>query len=108
MWADGFFSLPVPVVRYAAISKPSLSKMPEPTTKGRSSPLGATVSREGANFSVYSKHATGINSWFLNFSSRSTIYDETPCRVTLGTAIAFGSSASEERAARQLAFFRNL
>jgi glycogen operon protein len=34
--------------------------MPEPTTKGRSSPLGATVSREGANFSVYSKHATGI------------------------------------------------
>jgi pullulanase/glycogen debranching enzyme len=107
MWADGFFSLPVPVVRYAAISKPSLSKMPEPTTKGRSSPLGATVSREGANFSVYSKHATGINSWFLNFSYRSTIYDETPCRVTLGTAIAFGSSASEERAARQLAFFRN-
>ena len=34
--------------------------MPEPTTKGRSSPLGATVSRQGANFSVYSKHATGI------------------------------------------------
>jgi len=30
------------------------------TTTGRSSPLGATVSREGANFSVYSKHATGI------------------------------------------------
>ncbi len=34
--------------------------MPEPITKGRSSPLGATVSREGANFSVYSKHAAGI------------------------------------------------
>jgi glycogen operon protein len=34
--------------------------MPEPTTKGRSSPLGATLSPEGANFSVYSKHATGI------------------------------------------------
>lgn len=34
--------------------------MPEPTTRGRSSPLGATVSREGTNFSVYSKHATGI------------------------------------------------
>lgn len=34
--------------------------MPEPTTKGRSSPLGATVSREGVNFSVYSKHATGV------------------------------------------------
>ena len=31
------------------------------TTEGRSSPLGATVSREGANFSVYSKHATGID-----------------------------------------------
>ena len=30
------------------------------TTEGRSSPLGASVSREGANFSVYSKHATGI------------------------------------------------
>jgi isoamylase len=34
--------------------------MPEPATKGRSSPLGATVAREGVNFSVYSKHATGI------------------------------------------------
>jgi len=84
-----------------------LSKMPELTTKGRSSPLGATGSRQGANFSVYSKHATGIDSWFLNISSRSTICDDTPCRVTLGTAIAFGSSASEERAAGQLAFFRN-
>jgi isoamylase len=30
------------------------------TTEGRSSPLGATLSLEGANFSVYSKHATGI------------------------------------------------
>ena len=30
------------------------------TTKGRSSPLGATLSPEGANFSIYSKHATGI------------------------------------------------
>jgi pullulanase/glycogen debranching enzyme len=59
--------------------------MPEPITKGSSSPLGATVSREGANFSVYSKHATGINSWLLNFSSRLTICDDTPCRVTLGT-----------------------
>ncbi|MGE5818522.1 MAG: glycogen debranching protein GlgX [Deltaproteobacteria bacterium] len=35
--------------------------MLEQTTKGRSSPLGATVSREGTNFSVYSKHATGID-----------------------------------------------
>ena len=28
--------------------------------EGRSSPLGATLSPEGVNFSVYSKHATGI------------------------------------------------
>jgi len=32
----------------------------EQTTKGRSSPLGATLSPEGANFSVYSKHASEI------------------------------------------------
>jgi isoamylase len=30
------------------------------TKEGRSSPLGATLSLAGANFSVYSKHATGI------------------------------------------------
>src|SRR5437867_12678330 len=30
------------------------------TNEGRSSPLGATLSLEGANFSVYSKHATGM------------------------------------------------
>ena len=30
------------------------------TTKGWSSPLGVSLSSEGANFSVYSKHATGI------------------------------------------------
>ena len=35
--------------------------MPEPITEGRSSPLGATLSPEGANFSVFSKHATGID-----------------------------------------------
>ena len=29
------------------------------TKEGRSFPLGATLSAEGANFSVYSKHATG-------------------------------------------------
>src|SRR4030095_4446146 len=28
--------------------------------EGKSSPLGGTLSQEGANFSVYSKHATGI------------------------------------------------
>ena len=30
------------------------------TKEGRSFPLGATLSAEGANFSIYSKHATGI------------------------------------------------
>jgi len=33
---------------------------------GRSSPLGVTLSLEGANFSVYSKHATGIELLFFN------------------------------------------
>jgi hypothetical protein len=48
-------------VRYPEISKPSLSKCRNPPlTKGRSSPLSATVFQEGAIFSVYSKHATGI------------------------------------------------
>jgi isoamylase len=37
-----------------------IASMLEENTRGRSSPLGATVSREGANFSVYSKHATGV------------------------------------------------
>jgi isoamylase len=32
----------------------------EEINEGKSSPLGATLSPEGANFSVYSKHATGI------------------------------------------------
>ena len=31
------------------------------TKEGRSFPLGATLSAEGANFSVFSKHATGID-----------------------------------------------
>jgi len=31
------------------------------TTKGRSSPLGAALSPEGANFCVFSKHATGVD-----------------------------------------------
>src|SRR6201997_3224098 len=30
------------------------------TKEGRSSPLGATLSPEGTNFSIYSKHATGV------------------------------------------------
>lgn len=40
--------------------------MLQETTKGRSSPLGATVSLEGTNFSVYSKHATGVELLFFD------------------------------------------
>ncbi|MGE5307045.1 MAG: glycogen debranching enzyme, partial [Alphaproteobacteria bacterium] len=40
--------------------------MLEQTTKGRSSPLGVTLSPEGANFSVYSKHATAIELLFFD------------------------------------------
>jgi len=36
------------------------SELAQENKEGRSSPLGATLSREGANFSVYSKHATGM------------------------------------------------
>ena len=46
------------------------------TTTGRSSPLGATVSREGANFSVYSKHATGIELLLFDHAD-----DARPARV---------------------------
>src|SRR5437773_7820642 len=46
------------------------------TTEGRSSPLGATLSLEGANFSVYSKHATAID--LLLFDR---VNDARPARV---------------------------
>jgi glycogen operon protein len=46
------------------------------TKEGRSFPLGATLSAEGANFSVYSKHATGIE--LLLFDS---VDDDQPKRV---------------------------
>ncbi len=36
------------------------SELEQEIKEGKSSPLGATLSLEGANFSVYSKHATGI------------------------------------------------
>jgi len=48
----------------------------EKTKEGKSSPLGATLSLEGANFSVYSKHATGIE--LLLFDC---IDDARPARV---------------------------
>src|SRR5215510_4793110 len=46
------------------------------TKQGLSSPLGATVSVEGTNFSVYSKHATGVE--LLLFDS---VDDARPERV---------------------------
>ena len=50
--------------------------MAQETKEGRSSPLGATLSLEGANFSVYSKHATGIELLFFN-----RVDDARPARV---------------------------
>ena len=50
--------------------------MTQETTEGRSSPLGATLSPEGANFSVYSKHATGIELLLFN-----CVDDARPARV---------------------------
>src|SRR5215510_1588061 len=46
------------------------------TKAGRSSPLGATLSLEGANFSVYSKHATGIELLLFDYGD-----DSQPARV---------------------------
>src|SRR6476620_7834889 len=51
-------------------------ELAQETKEGRSSPLGATLSLEGANFSVYSKHATGIE--LLLFDSAD---DSRPSRV---------------------------
>lgn len=50
--------------------------MEQELDQGRSSPLGATVSANGTNFSIYSKHATGIE--LLLFDS---LDDATPERV---------------------------
>ena len=50
--------------------------MVQETKEGRSSPLGATLSPEGANFSVYSKHATGIELLLFN-----RVDDARPARV---------------------------
>ena len=44
--------------------------------EGRSSPLGATPSPDGVNFSVYSKHATGFE--LLLFDA---VDDAKPSRV---------------------------
>ena len=50
--------------------------VPQEIKEGRSFPLGATLSADGANFSVYSKHATGIE--LLLFDSAE---DDRPERV---------------------------
>ena len=52
------------------------SELAQENKEGRSSPLGATLSREGANFSVYSKHATGMD--LLLFDN---VHDARPARV---------------------------
>ena len=50
--------------------------MTQETTEGRSCPLGATLYPEGANFSVYSKHATAVE--LLLFDC---VNDARPARV---------------------------
>ena len=50
--------------------------MLEENTKGRSSPLGASVSADGANFSIYSKHATRLDLLFFDGAD-----DTCPSRV---------------------------
>src|SRR5262249_62178587 len=40
--------------------------MSDDLEKGSSSPLGATPSRDGVNFSVYSRHATGVQLLLFN------------------------------------------
>ena len=50
--------------------------MAQETKEGRSSPLGATLSLEGANFSVYSKHATAIDLLLFDYAN-----DARPTRV---------------------------
>ena len=60
----------------AFVNGEAFEQVLQQTTEGRSSPLGATVSREGANFSVYSKHATGIELLFFDRAD-----DARPSRV---------------------------
>ena len=45
-----------PLERRNARSRPV-----ETATPGSSSPLGATLRRDGVNFSIFSKHATGLD-----------------------------------------------
>src|SRR6266542_3612917 len=52
------------------------STVTQETTEGRSSPIGATLSPEGANFSVYSKHATAIDLLLFEY-----VNDARPARV---------------------------
>ena len=57
-------------------SRKVLTIVAQQTKEGRSSPLGATLSPQGANFSVYSKHATGIGLLFFD-----RVDDARPARV---------------------------
>src|SRR5262245_29142378 len=60
-----------------SVRRPELtSELAQETKAGRSSPLGATLSLEGANFSVYSKHATGIELLLFDYGD-----DSRPARV---------------------------
>jgi isoamylase len=59
-------------------TKPSRSSERAATVSaGASTPLGATVTAAGANFSVFSKHATGIDLLFFDH-----VEDPTPERIT--------------------------
>ena len=71
---------------------------------GSSSPLGATPSPTGVNFSVFSRHATGME--LLLFDAAD---DPKPARVLRhfghrrsGTSFRRGSSRAEVRKARQV------
>jgi isoamylase len=44
----------------ATAQRPDSSKFPRKLARGSSSPLGATPCHDGTNFSVYSRHATGV------------------------------------------------
>src|SRR6476646_6654571 len=50
--------------------------MAQTTDEGQSSPLGVTLCPDGANFSVYSKHATGIELLFFY-----SVEDPRPARL---------------------------
>src|SRR5215469_11066678 len=46
--------------------RPTTSQAPYQTEPGRAHPLGATVDKEGVNFSVFSRNATGVELLLFN------------------------------------------